>query len=187
MKSFLKAIYMMKRLRRQGWIRAGVPISNVESIAEHSFGTALIALLIAIIHNSQQQNQKIDVFRVTTIALLHDFPESGYQDIDRSFDELLGSSASKIKEKLDEKAIKQLLEGIPGDHTSLKTSLSPPPSIEKTIVDYADKLELLGQIMDYKASGVPESTFQDFLSSYHDLFSKIDIQAVKEVYQALFN
>ncbi len=188
MKSFLKAIYIMKRLRRQGWIRAGVPISNVESIAEHSFGTALIALLLATVHNSQvEEEEQVDVFRVTIMALLHDFPESGYLDIDKSFDELLGPRASKLKEELDAKVIEQLLEGIPADQETLKALLNPPSSFEKTLVKYADKLELLGQTMDYSASGVPDSTLQDFLSSCYDMFSTTDIESVKKVYQALID
>ncbi|MFX1512819.1 MAG: HD family hydrolase [Promethearchaeota archaeon] len=187
MKTFLNGILMMKRLRRQGWVRAGVPISSVESIAEHSFGTALIAMLLAIIHNSkvEEEHKKVDIFRCVTIAILHDFPESMFLDVDKSFDELLGPSASKIKEELDKNAIKQLLDGVPGDQAFLETLLQPSPSIEKTLVDYADKLELIAQAKDYKRIGVTDSALQDFLSSSHSLFSTTDLQAVKEVYQAL--
>ncbi len=37
----------LKQLYRQGWLRHGVPHTQCESVAEHTFGVALLALFLA--------------------------------------------------------------------------------------------------------------------------------------------
>src|SRR5262249_12679246 len=40
----------LKQLYRQGWLRRGVPPARCESVAEHSFGVALLAMLLSQSH-----------------------------------------------------------------------------------------------------------------------------------------
>ncbi|MHA2232534.1 MAG: HD domain-containing protein, partial [Candidatus Hodarchaeales archaeon] len=49
--SFLETVYSLKQFRRQGWIRAGVPISDVETVAEHTFGVAILTLILFPLEN----------------------------------------------------------------------------------------------------------------------------------------
>jgi putative hydrolase of HD superfamily len=64
----------LKRVPRTGWVMRGV--ADAESVADHSFGVAFIALIIA-----EMVESPIDKAKVLTIALLHDLPESVLSDI----------------------------------------------------------------------------------------------------------
>jgi putative hydrolase of HD superfamily len=60
----------LKSLKRAGWIDRGVPVELAESVAEHSFQTALIAWLAA------SDDPTLDRDRVLKLALVHDLPEA---------------------------------------------------------------------------------------------------------------
>lgn len=62
----------LKRAPRTGWFLAGV--ENPESVAEHSFLTALIAYSLALLEGA-------DPHRTATLALFHDTGESRTGDI----------------------------------------------------------------------------------------------------------
>ncbi len=64
----------LKRVPRTGWVMRGV--ADAESVADHSFGMAFIALSLA-----EMVDQSLDKAKLLTIALLHDLPESVLGDI----------------------------------------------------------------------------------------------------------
>lgn len=64
----------LKRTPRTGWVMRGV--ANAESVADHSFGTAITAMILA-----ELADQPLDKAKVLTIALLHDLPESLISDL----------------------------------------------------------------------------------------------------------
>ncbi|MGL4648612.1 MAG: HD domain-containing protein, partial [Caldilineaceae bacterium] len=71
--TLLDAANDLKRLPRTGWLLAGV--RPAESVADHSYATALLALALADSINRDPQAQGLsevlDVGRVLQIALLH--------------------------------------------------------------------------------------------------------------------
>jgi putative hydrolase of HD superfamily len=71
------AVAALKRLVRTGWRERGVPAP--ESVAAHSFGVALLALLLA--EQRRAAGEDLDVLAVVRMALLHDLPESGTGDL----------------------------------------------------------------------------------------------------------
>lgn len=66
--SVVDALGRLKELPRTGWLDRGVPEQAVESVAEHSFGVALLVWLLA--------PDEIDRDRALELALLHDLAES---------------------------------------------------------------------------------------------------------------
>ncbi len=60
----------LKQLYRQGWLRRGVSRARCESVAEHSFGCAVLAAWLA-----QAYYPELDAGKVLRMALLHDFGE----------------------------------------------------------------------------------------------------------------
>jgi putative hydrolases of HD superfamily len=68
--SLLATLQGLKRVPRTGWIDRGVPISEVESVADHSFLTALLAWLTAL------EDPQLDATRVLKLAVIHDLAES---------------------------------------------------------------------------------------------------------------
>lgn len=70
-------LVQLKNLYRQGWIKVrGVAPENAESVADHSFVVAMLALAIA-----REHRHDLDVARVTELALLHDVCEVYAGDI----------------------------------------------------------------------------------------------------------
>ncbi|MEJ7763199.1 MAG: HD domain-containing protein, partial [Thermomicrobiales bacterium] len=67
---FLLLAGRLKRLLRTGWLHSGVPPAEVESVADHSFRTALLAWLAA----SREPGLNRD--RVLAMAMVHDLAEA---------------------------------------------------------------------------------------------------------------
>src|SRR6516162_4869746 len=65
--SFLSRVGRLKDLRRAGWVRKGLP--DPESVADHSFRTAVLALALA-------EEMGVDPDRLLRLVILHDLPES---------------------------------------------------------------------------------------------------------------
>lgn len=69
---FLHEAGHLKRSVRQGWWIAGV--QNPESVAEHSFRTAIVGYVIAVMEGANPE-------RTATLCLFHDLPETRQGDI----------------------------------------------------------------------------------------------------------
>ncbi|MHA2085422.1 MAG: HD domain-containing protein [Candidatus Thorarchaeota archaeon] len=65
---------VLKQLRRTGWDLSGVHISDGESVASHTWGTSLIALMIAL--KLRSDGQDVDMGKLLAMASIHDLPES---------------------------------------------------------------------------------------------------------------
>ena len=69
----IAAIGRLKDVPRTGWLDRGIPPEETESVADHSFGVALLAWLLA--------PDGLDRARVVELALLHDLAESAVGDV----------------------------------------------------------------------------------------------------------
>jgi putative hydrolase of HD superfamily len=72
---FFTTLQELKRVRRTGWIDRGVPLADVESVADHSYLTALIAWITAL------DNPDLDATRVLKLAIIHDLAEAIVGDV----------------------------------------------------------------------------------------------------------
>ncbi len=63
-------LYVLKRLPRTGWVDRGIPVAEVESVADHSFFTMLIAWVAA------HDDPSLDTDKVLQLALIHDVAEA---------------------------------------------------------------------------------------------------------------
>ena len=70
--NFLYEMGLLKRSKRTGWLIAGV--DNPESIAEHTFRTAIIGYLLARMEGA-------DPHKTATLCLFHDTQESRIGDV----------------------------------------------------------------------------------------------------------
>ncbi|HEX2282510.1 MAG TPA: HD domain-containing protein [Thermomicrobiales bacterium] len=69
----------LKSVPRTGWLDRGVPPLQVESVADHSVGVALLAWGCAI--QRRAEGAAIDPDRVLMLAILHDFAEAETGDL----------------------------------------------------------------------------------------------------------
>ena len=144
----------LKQLPRTGWLLAGV--NPVESVADHSFGVALLTLLLAQIVNGDWQAeallQPLEIDRAVQLALIHDLAESLLTDLPKRSTELVGVQG---KHDAEEKAMRDLFQGVAGSDSYLTLwmeydSASTP---EARLVKDADKLEMVHQALRYEARG----------------------------------
>jgi putative hydrolase of HD superfamily len=73
------AISRLKSVPRTGWLDRGIGPTHAESVADHSFGVALLAFAAALEH--QQAGADLDPQRVIVLALLHDLAEAETGDL----------------------------------------------------------------------------------------------------------
>jgi putative hydrolase of HD superfamily len=74
----VQQVQRLKRVPRQGWLDRGVPPLEVESVADHSLGVALLAWMAAL--EAQAAGADLDPARVLALALVHDLPEAEIGD-----------------------------------------------------------------------------------------------------------
>jgi putative hydrolase of HD superfamily len=141
----------LKRLDRTGWVLRGFP-NATESVAAHSFGVSVTAMLLA--DTLLAQGVAIDVEKVLRIALLHDWAEARVGDMPRTATMYFGSEARKQAET---SAFHDITEPInrSGDarYTSLYHEYEKRNTLEARLVKAADVIDLLVQALALERAG----------------------------------
>jgi putative hydrolase of HD superfamily len=162
----LDPLTALKRLPRTGWLLAG--IAQPESVADHAYATATLALLLAGMVNRDVQaeglTESLDGGRVTAIALVHDLGESMITDLPRRAAVLLGAEA---KHAAEARAFAELFGSAdPGSHyVSLWQEYDRAATPEARLVRDADKLEMVHQALVYERAG--QSNLDEFWEGHH--------------------
>lgn len=139
--NFAYEMGLLKRAKRTGWWLAG--ISDPESIAEHSFRTAIIGMLLALMAGA-------DVGRTVMLCLLHDSQESRIGDVPSvgrpyvttaPHPAVTADQVADFPDKLG-RAIREVVD-------EYEARESP----EALLARDADKLECLAQAREYQALG----------------------------------
>ena len=139
----------LKRLERTGWNLRGLP-SGTESVAAHSFGVGVTAMLIA--DELVRQGVSIDVEKVIRIALLHDWSEVRVGDMPRTATEYFGTDTRRRAEVA---AFSDIVG--PLNTGSLYRSIyelyENRDTLEARIVKASDILDLLVQVLALERAG----------------------------------
>lgn len=144
-------VYHLKQLPRTGWLFAG--ISNPESIADHSFATAVLTLILGNRVNDAWQDENLsaplDVGYAVQMALLHDMAESVLTDLPHRSTKMLGRES---KRRAESRIIDTLFAGITGAayYENLCQEYSEVSSPEARLVKDTDKLEMVFQAHRYE-------------------------------------
>ena len=130
----------LKRLERTGWTLRGQP-NGTESVAAHSFGVAVTAMLLA--DEIRARGLSLDVERVLRLALIHDWAETRVGDMPRTATNYFGSEARK---KAEGNAFADIIRGAGGGesaYASLHVDYEERQSVEARLVKAADIIDLL--------------------------------------------
>ncbi len=168
MLAFYEKVLRLKRLPRTGWLFAGVP--QPESVAEHAYGTAVVASMLAHEINAEIRDSSgdiidlLDIGRVALIALVHDLSESSVTDLPKETSEVLGI---KTKHDAEALAIEKLFASVVGgaEYQKLWHEYEQTASAEAKLVRDADKLEMVLQAREYELSG--NQRLEEFWHGYH--------------------
>ena len=144
----------LKRMPRTGWAMHGV--SRIESVAEHSFGAAFVALALADVLNGETQAKgrrvPLDMEKVMVMALLHDLAEVRLTDLPASAAQLI---PREVKSEAETVAMADLLSVLPGHERwgGIWREFEDESSPEGRLVRDADKLEMMVQCLRYEQAG----------------------------------
>jgi putative hydrolase of HD superfamily len=139
--NFLYEMGLLKRYKRTGWLVAGV--DNPESIAEHSFRTAVIGYLLARMEGA-------DPHKTATLCLFHDSQESRIGDVP-----LVGKGY--VVTAPNPQVTADQVAGLPAELgqavRELVDEYEARESLEARLAKDADRLECLIQAREYQAHG----------------------------------
>jgi len=144
--NFFAEAGLLKRVRRSGWWVAG--ICNPESVAEHSFRTAVIGFYLAMV-------EKLDPLRVMVMTLFNDIHEARINDLHKMGHTYIDFKDAEKKVFRDQirylcPEVKRYLASIRNEYDRQRT----PASI---LARDADILECLIQAKEYADSGCLEA------------------------------
>lgn len=149
MLSLLIELQRLKRLDRTGWTLRGLP-NGTESVAAHSFGVSITAMLLA--DEMKARGVNLDTERVLRMALVHDWAETRIGDLPRTATQYFGQ---QVRKEAEVTAFADMVAD-----TATKTALSAlhhdyekRDSLEARVVKAADVLDLLIQAYALERAG----------------------------------
>jgi putative hydrolase of HD superfamily len=176
--STLIELQRLKRLERTGWTLRGLA-PGAESVAAHSFGVALAAMMLA--DQLIERGTHVDVERLLRMALLHDWAEARTGDMPRTGGEYFGADARRRAERAAfDDIVRGLGERIEASYSGLHADYEHRASLEARLVKAADIIDLLVQALAFERAGVRG------LDEFWDGVAERDFQlegAAKEVFE----
>jgi len=152
MLSVLLELQRLKRLDRTGWVLRGLP-PGAESVASHSYGVALTAMLLA--DECAARGARVNVERVLRLALLHDLQETRTGDMPRTVAVYYGPEARRRAERA---AFDDIMRGLGSEqaaclYSALHEDYEERTSLEARLVKAADVIDLLAQALHFERGG----------------------------------
>lgn len=123
----------LKSLYRQGWLHHGVPKDQCETVAEHTLGVTLLALLLA-----DEYFPALDQTKLIRMGLLHDFGEIYAGDI------VPGRMSLADKHELEKKSVERVLLRLPKgrDYLAIWQEFEDGQTAEARFMKEIDRLEM---------------------------------------------
>jgi putative hydrolase of HD superfamily len=139
----------LKNLDRTGWSLRGLP-NGTESVADHSFGVAVTAMLLA--DELSARGVRVDVERVLRMALLHDWAETRVGDLPRTASVYFGAENRK---RAETKAFADLVsvDELGKHYLEHYEDYEARNSLEAKLVKAADLIDLLVQALSLERAG----------------------------------
>lgn len=165
---FFYLVSELKKVPRSGW-KNKVGIEHPESVADHSYGTAMIAMVLSDLYN-------LDTEKILKMALLHDLAESVTGDfmpdeISKENKKMAENDAmSEILSKTPENIAKHYLE-VWNEYVKAETK-------ESMLLHEIDKLEMAIQAIKYSAEGFSNEKLYQFIDSARNEIKSKEILAI---------
>lgn len=159
----------LKQLYRQGWLLRDIARARCESVADHTFGLAVLALLLA-----ESYFPELDLLKVVRLALLHDFGEIYAGDITP-----LDPVSPEEKRAREAESIRQVFDKLPNGaaYIALWEEYDAQKSAEARFVRQLDRLEMVLQASVYE---------QQRLADLTEFFTYVEPTLVEPQLQEIF-
>lgn len=127
-------------LPRTGWLLRGVV--DPESIAEHSYGVAVVAMLV--VDDLRARGETVDGERVLRMALVHDLAEAFTGDIP------MPAKSDALRTVLAAAEEENLVRYLNPAQLALWEEAEKAQTLEARVVKAADKLQMLIKALTYE-------------------------------------
>lgn len=167
---FFDDVGKLKTLKRAGWVIRG--IKNAESVAEHSYRTAILGMVLA----KKLKLTKRQKLRLIEMALIHDLGEAYVGDI------VPEQNIPKAKKHLlEKKAQKKIFANLENGKYYYKLWLEYEENKTKVsnILHQLDKLEMVIQALEYQKVH-KQKKFDDFIESAREKIYSKEIKKLLE-------
>jgi putative hydrolases of HD superfamily len=152
---FFRSVLELKSIRRAGWVLK-VQVEDAESVADHTFSMATIAMLLSDILG-------LDTHKVIKMVLMHDLAESIVGDY------MPGDVTSRQKLAKERKAMRLILSGLPKgireEYGEIWLEYLHNSSEIAKFVHRIDKLEMALQAYQYAKQGYADKLLSPFFES----------------------
>jgi len=158
----------LKQLYRQGWLQRGLAPDKCESVAEHTFSMAVLAMVISDAHFKQ-----LDQIKVLRMVLLHDFGEIYAGDTTPR-----DSVDPALKYEREHESVMKVLGKLPigAPYLSLWQEYESGLTPEARFVKQIDRLEMALQAAVYQKQGVVDAG--EFIASAEQTLSDPHLRAI---------
>jgi putative hydrolase of HD superfamily len=152
---FYELAIKLKKVKRAGWVQQ-LQTENVESVADHTFLTALMAMVLADLKG-------FDTEKIVRMALLHDLEEIIIGDLTPRDKEKI--SAKELK-RMKEDAMKKIVLSIPKKlrpkYLKLMKEHKKYKSKEAKLLNEIENLEMIFQALEYEKDGFDKEKLDEF-------------------------
>ncbi|HEX8475727.1 MAG TPA: HD family hydrolase [Pyrinomonadaceae bacterium] len=149
--SLIIELQRLKRLDRTGWVLRGQP-AGAESVAAHSYGVALTAMLLA--DEVRGRGVEVDVERVMRLALLHDLVEVRTGDMPRT---AVKFYSAEVRQRAERAAFDEMTGELDAarraSYNAWHEDYERRASVEARLVKAADIIDLLAQALIFERAG----------------------------------
>lgn len=156
---FLEIAGILKRILRTGWVEVGV--YQPESVADHTFRTAILCMLYADL-------EELNSLKLIRMALIHDLPEVAIGDLKPS------EKSAETKEK-EETAMKKILNLLPSEqrerYIKVWNEYQEGKTREAQAVRQLEKIEMALQAIEYQKAGSTSQSLGRFIKSAEEVTS----------------
>jgi putative hydrolases of HD superfamily len=150
---FLEITGLQKRTQRTGWVDVGV--YQPESVADHTFRTAVLSMLYADLEG-------LDTLKMLRMALIHDLPEAMIGD-------LMPSQKNAQTKQREKAAIHDILGLLPlmekENYLAVWNEYQEGKTKEAKAVRQLDKIEMALQAKEYEKMGTSNKSLKRFIKS----------------------
>ena len=152
---FFYAISELKKVPRKGW-KEKVGIDKPESVADHSYGTAIMAMVFSDIENANTE-------KMLKMALLHDLAESITGDFTPN--EISKENKKLVENEVMEDILSKLPANIAEQYRKIWNEFQEGKTKESLLLHDIDRLEMAIQAAKYYSEGYPKEKLQEFVES----------------------
>lgn len=163
---YLLELGMLKRAKRSGWWIAGV--KDPETIAEHSFRTAAVGAVLALMEGA-------DPAQVALMCVFHDTQETRVGDIPHIGRRYVEAASN---EKVTADQVSAAQPAVAAGISRVVAEYEKGDSLEVVVAHDADKLECLIQAVEYREQGY--ANVQNWIDTSRAALKTASAQALAE-------